>query len=229
MAEKPKPKQEAYTRERPSQRYVELGKLYEQMHTQGETNLKISAEQTFAGQSLVPHIARIRAELKESGSKTLLDYGAGKGLAYKQKPLSLPSGETAESLQGHWGLDSITCYDPGYEPFSQLPTERFDAVICTDVLEHIPEEDIDWTLTEIFDYAKRFVFLTVAYYPAKKRLPNGENAHVTLRKPEWWQRKIIAAAAGRTGLVYRVIFEGIQDNRRVSSEVREVALTASNG
>ncbi|GAB5469048.1 MAG: hypothetical protein Kilf2KO_20780 [Rhodospirillales bacterium] len=229
MADKPAPKQEAYTREKPSKRYVELGKLYEQMHTEGEQRLGLAAEKTFAGQSLYPHIARIGAELKQSGSKTLLDYGAGKGLAYQQKPLTLPSGETADSLQAHWGLERVTCYDPGHEPFAKLPEGRFDAVICTDVLEHCPEEDIDWILTEIFDYAKRFVFLTVACYPAKKHLPNGENAHITLRKPEWWQRRIIAAAAGRTGLVYRVIFESIKDGRRVSAEMRELALTAANG
>ncbi len=51
----------------------------------------LTAEKTFAGQSkaqsLYPHINRIRAEPKETGSKTLLDYGAGKGLAYRQKTL----------------------------------------------------------------------------------------------------------------------------------------------
>lgn len=219
-------KQEVYTRARPSKRFTELGKLYEQMHSEGEQRMGLTPDKTFAGQSLYPHINRIRAELKETGSKTLLDYGAGKGLAYRQKPIVLPTGESAETLQAYWDLEKITCYDPGYEPFSTLPEGRFDAVICTDVMEHCPEEDLDWILTEIFDYATRFVFLTVACYPAKKHLPNGENAHITLRKPDWWRRKIVAAAAGRTNLVYRVIFDSIQEGRRVSQEMREMALVA---
>ncbi len=221
-------KQEVFTRERPSPRFLELGKLYEQMHTEGEQHLGLAADRTFAGQSLYPHIERIRQGLKETGSKSLLDYGAGKGAAYRQKPITLESGETAESLKAHWGLDKVVCYDPGHEPFSTLPKDRFDAVICTDVLEHIPEEDIDWVLTEIFDYATRYVFLTVACYPAKKHLPNGENVHITLRKPEWWRRKIVAAAAGRTNLVYRVIFDSVKEGRRVSQEIREVALVAGS-
>lgn len=221
-------KQEVYTRDRPSKRFVELGKLYEQMHSQGEQHMGLAAEKTFAGQSLYPHINRIRAELRDNGCKSLLDYGAGKGLAYRQTPLMLPSGESEKNLQTYWGLDRIVCYDPGYEPFSVLPKERFDAVICTDVLEHCPEEDLDWILNEIFDYATRFVFLTVACYPAKKHLPNGENVHITLRKPDWWRRKIVAASAGRTSLVYRVIFDSIQEGRRVSQELREAALVATS-
>jgi len=227
MAEKKEPKREVYTRTAPSKRFLELGKLYAQMHEEGEQKIGIKPENTFAGQSLYPHIGRIGAELKASGSKTLLDYGAGKGLAYKQKPLKLPNGEQAESLQAHWGLDSITCYDPGYEPFSKLPQGKFDAVICTDVLEHIPEEDLDWVLGEVFDYAKRFVFLTVACYPAKKHLPNGENTHITLQKPDWWRPRIVASAAGRPGLIYRVVFEQIVNNKRTSQELREVSLVAA--
>ncbi len=144
-----------------------------------------------------------------------------------KKPLALPSGESAESLQAYWGLDKITCYDPGHESFATLPEGPFEAVICTDVMEPCAEEDLDWILTEIFDFATRFVFLTVACYPAKKHLPNGENAHITLRKPEWWRRKIVSAAAGRTDLIYRVIFDSIQEGRRVSQEMRETSLLAT--
>jgi hypothetical protein len=44
------------------------------------------------------------------------------------------------SMKEYWGVESIRCYDPGYPPFSTLPEGRFDGVICTDVLEHCPEE-----------------------------------------------------------------------------------------
>ena len=50
--------------------------------------------------------------------------------------------------------------------------------------------------------AKRFVYMNVASYPAKKILPNGWNAHVTIKPPEWWRPRIEAAAAGWSGKAY---------------------------
>ncbi len=88
----------------------------------------------------------------------------------------------------------MRCYDPGYAPHSARPPGRFDGVISTDVLEHCPEEDLAWILEEIFGYATRFVYLNVACYPARKTLPNGENAHATVRPPDWWRDKVAAAS-----------------------------------
>jgi FkbM family methyltransferase len=100
----------------------------------------------------------------------------------------------ADGIAEYWDVDEVQCYDPGYAPHSARPEGRFDGVICTDVLEHCPEEDVPWILEEIFGYAGRFVYLNVACYPARKTLPNGENAHITVRPPEWWREKVRAAA-----------------------------------
>jgi 2-polyprenyl-3-methyl-5-hydroxy-6-metoxy-1,4-benzoquinol methylase len=45
--------------------------------------------------------------------------------------------------------------------FSAKPDRRFDLVISTDVLEHIPEESIDEVLKDIFNYSDQWVFLTI--------------------------------------------------------------------
>ena len=45
---------------------------------------------------------------------------------------------------------AITCYDPGYEPHSRLPQGKFDGVLCTDVLEHCPQDDLEWIVGELF-------------------------------------------------------------------------------
>jgi len=136
-------------------------------------------------------------------SLRLLDYGSGKGKAYALKDIELPGGETAPSLKEYWKLDSIRCYDPGFEPYSQLPDERFNGVVCIDVLEHITEPDLPWILEEIFGYADRFVFANIACYPAKKSLPNGQNAHCTVRSPEWWTGLIHGVAMRHTDISYR--------------------------
>ena len=71
-----------------------------------------------------------------------------------------------------------------------LPGNEFDGVISTDVLEHIPEREIDDVMKEIFEMAQKFVYLNIAMYPAITLLPNGENAHCTLKPKEWWNEKI---------------------------------------
>jgi len=117
------------------------------------------------------------------------------------------------SMQEYWGVESIRCYDPGHPPFSVLPEGGFDAVICTDVLEHCPEEDLPWIVGELFGYARRFVFANVACYPAAKTLPNGENAHCTIRPVAFWRALFDRAAldaasdqaaAERSGLLWEV-------------------------
>ena len=175
------------TRKNPSPRYTTLISQYRSMHVHGEKFLGIPPEQTFPGQSLIPQASRIREHVLRTGARTLLDYGCGKGLQYQPMTVRQDSGGEWPSIQAYWGVDSVTCYDPCYVPFNQLPEGQFDGVISTDVLEHCPEEDIPWILDEIFRYSRRFVFANVACYPAKKRLPNGENAHCTIRPLAWWE------------------------------------------
>jgi len=184
-----------YTRENPSARYTELLSQYQQLHTEGEKNLGLAPENTFPGQSLLTQASIIKKLIDATGAKTILDYGAGKGKQYLPRPVQV-DGEAKQytSIQHYWGVDSITCYDPCYQPFNQLPSEKFDGVISTDVLEHCPEEDVEWIIDGLFSFSNLFVFGNIACYPAKKHLPNGENAHCTIRPGEWWQEHIKNAA-----------------------------------
>lgn len=64
--------------------------------------------------------------VSRTGSRTLLDYGSGRGQAYEEKDSKLAAGTTVLSLNDYLELGEIRCYDPGFEPFSQLPVDRFD-------------------------------------------------------------------------------------------------------
>lgn len=175
-----------FSRAHPSPRYQELQAMYRQMHEEGEKFIGLPPEKTFPGQSLPPQAPRIKRLIDLTGSANILDYGSGKGMQYRPMPIKVEGGVVYDSIQDYWDVDWIRCYDPAYLPFSELPSGKFDGVISTDVLEHCPEEDIRWILAEIFSFADKFVFANVACYPAKKRLSNGENAHCTIRPPEWW-------------------------------------------
>jgi len=180
-----------YSRDKPSPRYGELAEIYAAMHRDGYERqvrgqvVRVEGERAFPGDQLPKYIAVIDTMIRQTGAKTLLDYGSGKGLQYSH-PVQANGKTVAASLQEHWQLDRIVCYDPGVPDFAALPEDTFDAVISTDVLEHIPEEDVFWVVEEMFARAAKFVFCNIACYPAQARLPNGDNAHVTVKHPQWW-------------------------------------------
>ena len=173
-----------FTRNRPSRRYGEILEQYRQLHSQGATNINLPAVETFDGHSRRRHEDDILTMIKETGARSLLDYGAGKGSGYK--PSQAKDSTSATRVNSAWPDVEVTCYDPGFEPFAKPYAGKFDGVICTDVLEHIPDEDIPWVLDELFKSATKFVYASAACYPARKKLPNGDNAHVTQQQPEWW-------------------------------------------
>jgi hypothetical protein len=191
-----------FSRQQPSPRYVALIETYRAMHRDGERHRGVPAEETFDGRSLRPHARNIKRLIDATGARTLLDYGSGKGRQYDPARLTIPGQGQWEGVIDYWGVDEVTCFDPAYLPYSEMPTGKFDGVICTDVLEHCPEEDVGWIVDELFSFATKFVFATIACYPANKRLPNGENAHCTVRPAPWWEEILRGVAARRPGIVW---------------------------
>lgn len=117
------------------------------------------------------------AELvKRHEPKSMLDYGSGKGYQY-----------LASRIHEKWGGLLPVCYDVGVRQLAKKPEGKFDAVICTDMLEHIEEADLPEILADIFGYASTFVFLAISTVPARKKvLPDGRNVHLTVKPEAWW-------------------------------------------
>jgi hypothetical protein len=177
------------------------------MHVHGETHLGIPPEMTFPGASLPKEAVHIKRLIKQTGAKTILDYGSGKGQQYW--PLAIRDDEERieyPDIRSFWGVEEIRCYDPAYTPFNELPTGRFHGVVCTDVLEHCPEEDIPWILDELFGFAERFVYANVACFPARKRLPSGGNAHCTIKPVGWWEEQVAQVARSKPALRWEFRF-----------------------
>lgn len=147
---------------------------YRALHSQGK----------FLGLSVVKFADEIETLCKQHACKDMLDYGAGQGYQYSPP----------HSLDRKWGVD-VTCYDPAVSGMEALPDRKFDIVICADVLEHVPEEEIAALLESVFRRAAKVAFFTVCCRPAKKTLPNGQNTHCTIRPMIWWNAEIAAAAA----------------------------------
>lgn len=104
--------------------------------------------------------------------KTVLDYGCGKGALIKELSKRYPNIE-------------FFGYDPAIESYSELPIKKADFVINTDVLEHIPQENLSSIIAEIASISQN-VFFVLHHYPAEQILPNGTNAHCTVKPKPWY-------------------------------------------
>lgn len=146
-----------------------------------------ATRKTFSGNGCLKHARALVGMSDEIGARHAIDYGCGKGLQYgKALPTPpFPEGQLLEQALGYM----VTKFDPAVPKFETPPTEQADLVWCTDVLEHIPEEDIPFIVAELSRLAIKGVFVTVGTYPAKKHLPNGENAHICLKPTEWWEEQ----------------------------------------
>ena len=131
---------------------------------------------SFRGFSVLDHSATIGRLINETGSKSILDYGCGKGWQYKKR-----------NIHKEWGVNFPYCYDPGVQEYATLAARVFDGVICSDVIEHIPPDYVETVLQDIFDHAGKFVFMSVATEAARKILPDGRNVHLTVMPEAWWR------------------------------------------
>ena len=186
-----------FTKERPSARYRALLALYQRMHLECPS-AKGRRREAFSGRSLAEHVRTIGQLIERTDARTILDFGAGKGSLYENNPRH--HSPSRHKCLPAWPGVEVTCYDPGYPPFAEPYAGTFDGVISTDVLEHVPEDDVPWILDEMFRAARRFVFVVAACYPAQKRLPDGSNAHCTVQPPPWWRMQLEGAARRRPGI-----------------------------
>lgn len=131
---------------------------------------RLHAANRFKGDSLKKYIAEINDLIQQHECKTILDYGCGKASQHKKAKLG-----------------NVTLYDPYYEPYNKKPEGVFDMVICTDVMEHIPEDEVGKILAELINYTDKILFLSICLKPAKKKFSNGENLHLTIKPKEWWE------------------------------------------
>lgn len=118
---------------------------------------------------VLPHILSIQAD-------SLIDYGAGRS-------------EIAVWIGKKAGMKRVARFDPAVPGIDKIPNEKFDIVTSFDVLEHIPEEELDDVLNEMSSVGKHALFV-IDIAPAKAILSDGRNAHVCLHEENWWQHRL---------------------------------------
>ena len=122
--------------------------------------------------SMAKYVVPSMIELQAS---SVLDYGCGQSKLFERLKIN-------KKVQ-------VFRYDPSIPGIDHIPVDHVDFIINTDVLEHIPEYDLDDILNHMKILGSN-VFFNINTALAKEILPSGENAHCTVRPPKWWLNKI---------------------------------------
>lgn len=153
----------------------------------------------FSGRSILPHVNSIKELVRYYRPTTLIDYGCGKGIQYE-----------LDKVHHMWGGKMPLLYDIGVPRYSKRPVPKGTcAIICTDVLEHIAEEDLPQILGDIFSFQPLFAFFSISCKPAKKSFADGRNLHLTVKPPAWWGERVFPLK--NDGCHVRVNYTGVNN------------------
>ncbi len=169
-----------------SKKGMELIDLYKDMVVNGyERNDGSKVSNAYNDFELRKFRAICKPQLQSRDIETVLDYGGG-GSDW-DAPNFEPS--TNESAKQFFKVKDVCTYEPSR---NLLEKKKSDCVVCMDVLEHIHISDIPKVVAELFYLAKRLLLVNVGCYEAAALLPTGDNAHITVRSPDWWKGMIDA-------------------------------------
>jgi len=135
------------------------------------------------------YVAKLCNDLK---FKSVLDVGCGPswsvleflGRGYRAQGIESCEYLFSQELRVPFGLGIIKKGVVTAIPFS---LNSFDLVFCTDVLEHISEQDIDKAISELVRVTKKYIYCTICFneavcFPELK-------LHSTVKPREWWLAK----------------------------------------
>jgi len=123
--------------------------------------------------------------------KRVLDVGCGVGQGVammRNKGIDAYGIDISEKIDRYWkegNIDKfcqVACADK--IPF---PDNHFDLIVCTEVMEHVPENAVRDVLKEIQRVGTHF-FLTIALSRALHKMPyDGSEPHICVKSPAWWK------------------------------------------
>ena len=133
---------------------VEIGRRFQQQN------------KSWAGYDVVKYQKLIKDLVDCYDAKTILDYGCGKGLQYTE-PLPYGADPGKELPVDQWQTFDqylgvkVFKYDPCVKGLHRKPpkNKKFDGVICTQVLNSVPDNDMSWVRDILEQHARKFCFI----------------------------------------------------------------------
>ena len=126
-----------------------------------------------ASLSFAPIVADL---IKQTGCKSVSDYGAGKK--------RLLEGLRQSGVEPKPYLP----YDPVFPEYGA--PQPADLVCCIDVLEHIEPNLVDNVILELSKITTNLGSFSIHMGPAAKTLSDGRNAHLIQKTSSWWLKKL---------------------------------------
>ena len=164
-----------------SKKGTDLIKYYKRMAKEGYDRIDgIKVQSAYNDFELQKFRNVVKHNMQQEEIKTVLDYGGG-GSDWDAINFDPVTGKSAKEF---FDLEEVNTFEPAR---SLLKKVKSDCVVCVDVLEHIFVADIATVVKDLFNLSKKLLVINVACYKAAALLPNGENAHVTVRNPHWWK------------------------------------------
>ena len=134
------------------------------------------------------------------GVRSILDAGCGSGkfmrriLEQHAAEFTIRGFDIAKNCLDPWFAGRETelltlgsLWEPG-----ALPAPN-DAVVCTDVMEHIPTEKVPAVLANLAGAATKVVFLGIALFPdGFGPAVLGTPLHLTVQPVDWWRQQVSA-------------------------------------
>lgn len=129
------------------------------------------------------HISTVSGLIREFNISSVLDFGCGRHhVLIKQLSKKYPKVK-------------FLGYDPAIEIKTQISTNEFDdspvdMVVSTDCFEHVPENELNQCFDLISSKNPKVLFFVISTRLASTILPDGSNAHKTVKNGNWWQNKL---------------------------------------
>lgn len=197
-----------------SQHGKKLIKLYNQMVKQGfqrTDGTTVKPENVYNSFQLVKFSDYCKKHFIENKINSVLDYGGG-GSDWDAANFK---GVNSISAKKFFALSEVTTYEPAR---NLMKKKKSDCVVCMDVLEHIFVADVPNIVHELYSLANKLLVVNVACYKAAALLPNGENAHITTRSPDWW-KGVFDSFCGKHPQVKLILICSTQFNKGVIYEI----------
>ena len=123
------------------------------------------------------HSPQVIELINEYECTTWIDYGCGN-----------------ESLRANLNDLKVRIAYIGYDPSRlgkhRIPTTPADLVTCIDVMEHVEEDRVPNVLRNIRELTKTVAYFLISSRKAVHMLPDGTNAHLTLKPAGWWEKQL---------------------------------------